>query len=181
MFHRQGTLFAQAFDAKKLVFTGQPNHVADDLVADSNGRGEFDVSQNGVLLYVQGGRGAGPSGRGRTAGYQLGWLERTGRAAGYVGDLGPYGDFDLSPEGTRVATTKQDTGASGADIWTWDIKTGVPARLTRDPADDVDPVWSWPTGDRIAFTTYRKGNADIYVKNANGVGDDMPLVASAAN
>ena len=42
-------------------------------------------------------------------------------------------------------------------------------RLTLDPADDLNPVWS-PDGARIAFTTYRKGNADIYVKNADGVG-----------
>jgi hypothetical protein len=41
-------------------------------------------------------------------------------------------------------------------------------------------VWS-PVGDRVAFTTYRKGNADIYVKNANGVGDETPILDSPAN
>jgi Tol biopolymer transport system component len=49
--------------------------------------------------------------------------------------------------------------------------------LTLDPADDLGPVWS-PDGQRIAFTTYRKGNADIYVKNANGVGPETPVLES---
>src|SRR5262249_16632967 len=49
--------------------------------------------------------------------------------------------------------------------------------LTLDPADDMGPVWS-PDGKRIAYTSYRKGNADIYVKNANGVGLETPLLES---
>lgn len=35
-------------------------------------------------------------------------------------------------------------------------------QLTNDPAADIQPSWS-PSGDRIAFTTNRDGNYDIYV------------------
>jgi len=59
-------------------------------------------------------------------------------------------------------------------------RAGVPTRLTLDPADDINPVWS-PRGDRIAFTTYRKGNADVYIKNANGVGAETPLLDSPSS
>ena len=43
------------------------------------------------------------------------------------------------------------------------------ARLTSNAADDVKPAWS-PDGTRIAFQTYRDGNAEVYVMNADGTG-----------
>lgn len=43
------------------------------------------------------------------------------------------------------------------------------ARLTDDPANDVDPTWS-PDARRIAFASNRAGNFNIYVMNADGSG-----------
>jgi len=40
-------------------------------------------------------------------------------------------------------------------------------------------VWS-PDSRHIAYTSYRKGNGDIYVRNANGTGPETPLVESPA-
>jgi Tol biopolymer transport system component len=40
-------------------------------------------------------------------------------------------------------------------------------RLTHSPGTDWYPTWS-PDGDHIAFQTYRNGNADIYVMDADG-------------
>jgi TolB protein len=40
-------------------------------------------------------------------------------------------------------------------------------RLTNHPAMDLDPAWS-PDGDRIAFTSKRDGNNEIYLMNADG-------------
>jgi TolB protein len=42
-------------------------------------------------------------------------------------------------------------------------------RLTRNLADDISPAWS-PDGRRIAFTSNRAGNYDIYAMNADGRG-----------
>jgi Tol biopolymer transport system component len=39
--------------------------------------------------------------------------------------------------------------------------------LTDNPADDRDPAWS-PDGSRIAFTSTREGNENIFVMNADG-------------
>ncbi len=185
VFHREATLFAQPFNAKTLALAGEPVHVADQLgFTAANGRGNFDVSQNGMLLYVQGGGAgglAGPAGRGQTVATAVfGWRDRTGRQLGLAGEQNTYGDIDLSPDGKFIAVTRQDSGPA-ADIWVIDWeRAGVPTRLTLDPADDINPVWS-PSGDRIAFTTYRKGNADVYVKNANGVGAETPLLDSSSN
>jgi hypothetical protein len=40
-------------------------------------------------------------------------------------------------------------------------------QLTNDPASDISPAWS-PDGSKIAFVSYRDGNAEIYVMNADG-------------
>lgn len=184
IFHREATLFAQPFDPNTLALAGEPIYLADRLAfSGSNGRGHFDVSQTGVLLYFQSGGagGGGLAGRGQIApNIVFGWRDRTGRLLGLAGEQGSYGDIDLSPDGKFVAITRQDS-SPGADIWVIDWeRAGVPTRLTLDPADDINPVWS-PAGDRIAFTTFRKGNADVYVKNANSVGVETPLLDSPSN
>jgi eukaryotic-like serine/threonine-protein kinase len=165
--------------------TGEPLHIADQVgFSSANGRGSFDVSQNGGLVYFQelGGRG-GPTGRGEMGtNWQWGWLDVTGRPLALAGETGTYGDVDVSPDGKLIAVTQPDAGASGADIWIIDWQqAGRSTRLTLDPSDDINPVWSHPSGDRVAFTSYRKGNADIYVKNANGTGAETPLLDSPIN
>ncbi len=40
-------------------------------------------------------------------------------------------------------------------------------RLTRNPASDGSPVFS-PDGRKIAFTTKRDGNLEVYVMNPDG-------------
>ena len=41
--------------------------------------------------------------------------------------------------------------------------------LTRHPGHDSAPAWS-PDGRKIAFTTKRDGNFEVYVMNADGSG-----------
>lgn len=182
VFHREATLFAQPFDATSRTLGGEPIFLADQLAfSGASGRGHFDVSQNGVLLFVQGGGGGATSSRAQTGtNWVFGWRDQGGKQLGMAGEQGTYGDIDLSPDGKFIAITRQDA-APGSDIWVIDWeRAGVPTRLTLDPADDMNPVWS-PAGDRIAFTTFRKGNADVYIKNANGVGAETPLLESSAN
>jgi eukaryotic-like serine/threonine-protein kinase len=180
IFQRAASLFAQPFDAGRLALKGEPVHLADDVASDGGGHGEFDVSQTGELLYYQG--GAVTSGRaGTAANVQFGWVDRNGSLVARTGEPGRYGDVDASPDGKLIAVTAEAAGTSGADIWVIDWqRAGVATRLTLDPGDDLGPVFS-PDGMRIAFTTYRKGNADIYVKNANGMGPETPLLESATD
>src|SRR5438552_386888 len=73
---------------------------------------------------------------------QWGWLDRSGRPLDDGGEPGPYGDFDVSPDGKLIAVTKQDAGSPGTDIWVIDWqRAGVATRLTLDPGDDINPVW----------------------------------------
>jgi Tol biopolymer transport system component len=181
-YHREATVFAHPFDADAVAFTGDAVQIAGGVAFSSaSGRGNFDVSQRDTLVYFQGDSGGGAtSGRGGTvAQMQFGWVTRTGQVMGPAGVAGPYGDMDLSPNGRLVAVTRQEGAAT--DIWVIDWqRAAVATRLTLDPGDDLNPVWS-PDSTRVAFTTYRKGNADIYVKNANGVGAETPLLESSGN
>jgi hypothetical protein len=134
-----------------------------------------------VLTYFQdqGGRGGSANKAQGVGNSQWGWRDRTGAPGALAGESGTYGDMDLSPDGKLIAITQAD---AGADIWVIDWqRAGVSYRVTLDPGEDINPVWSRPIGDRIAFTTYRKGNADIYVKNANGTGTETPLLETSAN
>jgi len=186
IFHREATLFAQRFDAKKFTLSGDPLHIADQVAFSStNGRGSFDVSQKGVLLYFQGqGGGGGGGSRGQmTNNFQWGWINRkTGKQEALAGEQKTFGDMDLSPDEKLIAVTQGESNSAAADIWVIDwLHAGRSYRLTLDPGDDINPVWERPGGERVAFTTYRKGNADIYIKNANGTGPETPLLDSSSN
>ncbi len=61
-----------------------------------------------------------------------------------------------SPDGTQIAFSWQ------GDIWIAPIAGGAAQRLTIHPAYDFAPLWS-PDGKKIAFTSDRHGNDDVFV------------------
>jgi TolB protein len=52
-----------------------------------------------------------------------------------------------------------------------------PTAVTSNPARDSDPAWS-PDGRSIAFVSYRDGNPEIYIKNADGRGSEKRLTSN---
>jgi serine/threonine protein kinase/Tol biopolymer transport system component len=166
LFLRENTLIAQPFDAVKLALAGDAVPVAES-VTTSNGRGVFDVSGTGTLIYRTG--AAGDQQR------RLTWFDRQGKILGQLGDPADYvGGIALSPDAARVATTRGSGEAT--DIWLLDSR-GVSTRLTFDGAANGLPVWS-PDGKYIAFRSKRGGKFDLYQKPSNGAGDDVLLVKS---
>lgn len=79
------------------------------------------------------------------------------------------------PDPARAASTGGDgkiTFMSNRDNNLWEIYTmnpdgSEPTRLTHNTSEEHDPVWS-PDGTKIAFTSFRDGQAEIYVMNADG-------------
>jgi TolB protein len=53
------------------------------------------------------------------------------------------------------------------DIYVMQADGSNQTRLTDDPADDRDPVWS-PDGQWIAFISLRDGVSELYVMRADG-------------
>src|SRR5262249_3513957 len=72
LYQREGTLFAQRFDAATLHTSGEPIRIADQIPFNAaNGRAAFSVSQNGTLIYR--------SGSGAAAVRQFWWFDRNGK------------------------------------------------------------------------------------------------------
>ncbi len=72
----------------------------------------------------------------------------------------PWPTPDPLDGGGSVVFTLRQHGNS--DLYALSIGQSQPVRLTDDPADDRDPVWS-PDGTEIAFSSRRDGNWEIYI------------------
>ncbi len=160
LFQRAGALLAQPFDAKKLALTGAVVRIADEIAYDVlGGEAAFAASENERLIYYAGG---GPAIR-----REFAWFDRKGNRQETAGDPGLYtSNFDLSPDGTRIAVAQRNPENSRYDIQVIDWARKTPTRFTFDPAlgPNGNVVWS-PDAVRIAFSSERRGNRDIYERN----------------
>jgi Tol biopolymer transport system component len=159
LFVRGGVLFAQPFDPGSLEVSSEPVPVADNVSYWSGWRdwGRFSASPGQVLSY---------RGGGGTSDAQLVWLDRNGERLGTVGEPGNYHQIALSPDERRVAVEIPD--AEGQfDLWVMDVSRGVASRLTSDPANERDPVWS-PDGQELAYGSFGVGDHGLFRKDLSG-------------
>ncbi|HLL75094.1 MAG TPA: protein kinase [Pyrinomonadaceae bacterium] len=167
LYAREGTLVARPFDAAGLELTGEAVPVVKQIgFTLSNARAHFSVSETGTLLYR-------PSAA--AADTQLVWFDRAGKQLDTVGAAGHYSDIRLSPDGKRVAFQRLDTEKGASDIWLIELARGTTSRLTFDPANDGDPVWS-PDGGRIVFASMKEGMPNLYQKLSSGAGGEELLL-----
>ena len=111
------------------------------------------------------------------SGQQLVWVDRDGKKVEEIGQpQDGVRDAALSPDGRWVAVTV--TEGSNRDVWRWDLARGAKTRLSTAPESDAGPVWS-PGGDEVAFLSRRAGNYDIYLRRADGSGEEQPLAATS--
>lgn len=164
IFLRGATLMAQPFDPNKMTLSGEAVAIAEgvDSFAETY-HGLFSVSDTGALVYR---RGSG----GQT---MLTWFDQQGNPTGTLGDPGNYSSPAISPDGSRVAVAMGPAPAQ--DIWILDVARGTSTRFTFDSAADDDPAWS-PDGKYIAFTSNRSGQFDLYIKPADGSGEEKLLL-----
>jgi hypothetical protein len=93
LFIREGALLAQPFDAARLVTTGDPVVIAQDVVANpASGLAPFSASATGVLSYRTASSGINT---------QLVWLDRSGKPLGTIGEKADQTALALSPDGAR--------------------------------------------------------------------------------
>jgi serine/threonine protein kinase len=172
LFTRDTTLMAQPFDLQNLTLGGEPRSVADHIERDTAYGTHvpitiFAASPNGVLVWRRGGATSAIS--------SLQWIDRSGKKLGVVGEVAEYSVPALSPDDGKLAVCIRDPQTATRDIWIFDLLRGTKTRLTFDPAEDVNPVWS-PDGTRIAFTSDRSGQRNLYWKAADGSGPEELLL-----
>jgi eukaryotic-like serine/threonine-protein kinase len=167
LFMRQTTLMAQPFDTARLATTGPAAALVEDVRRILvSAYGQFTAA-GPLLLY----RGGGiPS-------QSLVWVDRNNMPRATLGDAAAIGGIELSPDGARAAVELVDPATSNADIWIVDVAKQIRTRLTFDPGEDCCAIWS-ADGQRIVFSSNRTGRRQLYVKPADGSGEDSLLYTS---
>ena len=175
LFVRGASLFAQRIDVSARTLTGTPELVASGIVPShlyERSQMTISASTNGVLAY--------PAARGGSAG-QLRWFDGAGKAGESIASPPEveYINPAISPDGTVVAANRADPQTGRWDIWLVDTTRGVPSKLTTNPADDFDPVWS-PDGKAIVFGSRRGERLGLNRQSITG-GDDAELLIDFDN
>jgi Tol biopolymer transport system component len=167
LYVRDGTLFAQPFDAAKAQLYGDPLVVAENVhYFFGPARASFSVSQTGVLAFQT----AKPLSR-------LVWLDRAGKEIGTLGQPAVLGKgFRIAPDGGRAAVAIEDRRIGTADVWVFELARGVSTRLHSDPVDENSPVWS-ADGSRVFYRSDRKGPPDIYEITPGAPGSEREVLA----
>ena len=159
------TLFGIAFDADTLSTTGAAVPLIERVRRSvDTGQADYVVSDDGTLVYLSDVTGAETT---------LVWVDRDGREEAVGLEPASYSNFDLSPDGTRVAIR-----AIGEDptVWIYDLARRTRTRLVFENElsgfNPIFPRWT-PDGTRVAFGTR------LSWKRADGSGtveslDDTP-------
>ena len=174
-FGRQGNLMAQRFDPDKLQLSGEATRVTEGLGVSGAELGNmaFSVSDSGNIAWW----GETPFGKAQPT-----WLDRSGHAAGTIGEPGNYLGLMPSPGGKYAATESVDLRALTADILLLDLAGRNPSRLTFVNYWAGNPVWS-PDSQRVLFTQWRdyldvvsvQGGAAEQIPFPGGVNSDFPI------
>jgi len=165
LFVRKGTLLAQRLDMERGAVSGEAFPVADRLGVNFILRqGRYSAAGTGLLAYSSGGMDTS----------QLTWLDRAGVTLESVGEpVNGLVRLDLSPDEKHVAFSSRN------DIWVRDLARGLATRFTFHPALEAFPVWS-RDGNRMVFSSNRKGAGDLYTKSTSGAGQDELLLKTVS-
>ncbi len=155
-----GTLRAVGFDVERLEVTSDPIPVLDGVITKATSTADFSISRDGSLVYTGGRPDVGIT--------TLVWVDRMGveELLGAEG-LG-YRHLRVSPDGSRVAVSMLDS-EGGRDIYIYDLDRHTPTRLTFDPAEEFNPLWT-ADGRSVVFSSSR-GGGGIFRRRADGTGD----------
>ena len=169
LFLREGSLFVQPFDGRRVEFTGEARPIVEGI-GSTGSYGWFSVSATGSLAFRAGGA--------EMANGHLLWFDRQGKQLGHVGPPAESSSsgVQLSPDGKKVIVTRSDSLARGAPrAWTADLARGIFSRL--NPGDGTEGSPAVAPDGRVAFTSTLNGAlGDLYWMPASGVGAPEPLL-----
>ena len=162
VYHFNQALWALPFSLSSLKPAGEAFPIA------QNGRNP-SVAADGTLVYFDG------SGLRRQ---QLVWLDRDGNKTGEIGPVTPgLRDLELSPDGRLVGASLSGGSGGSQDVWVYDTARGLGTLVSASSQNDFSLLWS-PTGEDVAFTSNRQGNADIFLRRSDGAGNEQALLAT---
>jgi Tol biopolymer transport system component/predicted Ser/Thr protein kinase len=156
-------LFAVAFDIDTLSVRGGAAPVAQGVMRSfgNTGAANFDISNDGTLVYVV---------RGASAEGGLSWVDREGREESIPIGPNQHAMARLSPDGTRVALDDRAPNV----IWIYTFASGTRSLLNTGDDQATHPTWT-PGGDRVAYASASRG---IGWKASNNTGDTETVAAA---
>jgi dipeptidyl aminopeptidase/acylaminoacyl peptidase len=120
--------------------------------------GHFAAAENGTVVYAPGEW---------LVGNELVWDGGRGGVEPLGFPLIRYGDYELSPDGSRLAVSVGDFAASR--IWIYDLERGSRRLLT---TDDQGVILTWsPDGERVAYASNSGEKWQLVVRT---VGSNAP-------
>jgi eukaryotic-like serine/threonine-protein kinase len=158
LFVREGALLAQPLDTRTMRLQGAPVPIANEIGSfAAYGMAQFSASDTGILVYS--------SASFLSKQRELRWFDRNGTPLGRVGEPVPGFTVNLSPDQSRVATTRYNEG--NANIWITDLNRNVASPLGTERTGEFDPQWA-PDGTRIAFSSDRNGPMALFQRPLAG-------------
>jgi Tol biopolymer transport system component len=149
LFAREGTLFAQRFDAGTLHFDGEPTMIADGVRVYQSLRIALFTAAKSTIIY-------------QTAALdsQVVEYDRKGTELRQIGPARPRFGMRVSPNGRRLAEAIDDPLTGTTHLWITDLTRNGTLRLTATQGAESLPAWS-PDGRTLAFTCETSGPPHI--------------------
>jgi Tol biopolymer transport system component len=163
-----GTLFAAPFDLNRLELAGPPVPALEGIAVDTATSAQFAVAANGTLVYLPAQVASDEA--------PISWMDRAGRTTPLRPTPANWSNPFFAPDGHRLAMDIFD--GKQVDVWIYDWARDAPSRLTLDPSDDREPVWT-PDGRRIVFASTRDTQSafNLYWQRADGTGEVQRLTS----
>lgn len=156
----QGTLLGVKFDPEHLEVSGAPVPLLEEVAGNPvTGGGQFDFSDSGTFVYA--------AGESTARGWQLSWLDDSGKFQPMLSKEGVIATPRLSPDGRKLAF-----GVETGDIFVYDLNRGTQTRLTFTGQSGV-PIWA-PDGMHLVAWA----GADIIWMRSDGAGDTRRLLSA---
>ena len=170
-----GSIRAVPFDAASLQVSGDPVGLVERVAVKVTGAAEFDVSEDGRLVYVV------DDAQDLESSLVVSGRDGAGTLLADVDGMAWYPRF--SPDGARVAFALAEGTALNAlaDIWVLDVIRGARTRLTFGGSNHrFYPTWS-PDGTRLAYTDSSANPNRVLVTSADGSGETETLLDTATS
>ena len=169
LFTRRNTAFAQRVERSRMELVGEATPIAENVAVNqfaNSLHAGLSASASGPVVYRAG--QAAPR-----QPIQFGWFDRSGKKILDVGDPLPMVlNAALAPDEQRI------TAFIAGDIWILDTRRARAfSRFTFDRTVEFTSIWS-PDATRLAISSNRAGQYDLYEKSASGAGTDRELLVT---
>ena len=166
LFYRAGRYQVVPFDLKTAHTSGDAVVVLEDAT-ELDPAGDWPqpvvVSASGTLAYLPG--QYVPESR-------LIWISPSGTTTAVPLPVRPYVGLALSPRGDQAALATLEGGRLSLRLA--DLARGIDTSLDLDGMS-WNPTWH-PDGRRLAFTSMRKGDFDVFLKDVTAADRETPVV-----